>query len=84
MHESLLTYLLESYLLSLAFQGAKVSYLSYPLFLFLSPLPAHHLSPLSPVAKMLDKNNMMKLNNENYEIWKILMEAVTAGGGDDT
>jgi len=25
---------------------------------------------------MSDKNNMMKLNNENYEIWKILMEAI--------
>jgi hypothetical protein len=25
---------------------------------------------------MSDKNGMMKLNNENYEIWKILMEAI--------
>src|SRR5712692_10314054 len=36
------------------------------------------LSPLLPevvVATMLDKS-MMKLNNENYEIWKILMEAI--------
>ena len=31
---------------------------------------------LSPVVEMSDKNNMMKLNNENYEIWKILMEAI--------
>jgi hypothetical protein len=25
---------------------------------------------------MLDKHGMMKLNNENYEIWKILMKAI--------
>jgi hypothetical protein len=25
---------------------------------------------------MSDKHGMMKLNNENYEIWKILMEAI--------
>jgi hypothetical protein len=73
-----ITYLLESYLLSLAFWGAEVLYPSYPLFLFLSLsppplLPTYHLSPLLPIAKMSDKNNMMKLNNKNYKIWKILM-----------
>jgi hypothetical protein len=25
---------------------------------------------------MLDKPEMLKLNNENYKVWKILMEAV--------
>jgi len=33
------------------------------------------LLPEFVVATMLDKS-MMKLNNENYEIWKILMEAI--------
>src|SRR5258707_10889368 len=40
--------------------------------LHLSPSP---LLPEFVVATMLDKS-MMKLNNENYEIWKILMEAI--------
>src|SRR5258708_2580311 len=40
--------------------------------LHLSPSP---LLPEFVIAAMLDKS-MMKLNNENYEIWKILMEAI--------
>ncbi len=37
-------------------------------------LPSPSL-PEFVIATMLDKS-MMKLNNENYEIWKILMEAI--------
>src|SRR5260370_24036658 len=40
--------------------------------LHLSPLPS---LPEFVIATMSDKS-MMKLNNENYEIWKILMEAI--------
>src|SRR5260370_41006097 len=40
--------------------------------LHLSPSP---LLPEFVVAAMSDKS-MMKLNNENYEIWKILMQAI--------
>src|SRR5258707_3580255 len=64
----------------------SLSPVSNPLLLTAEPLlpvkgaETLHLSP-SPslpefvVAAMLDKS-MMKLNNENYEIWKILMEAI--------
>ena len=40
--------------------------------LHLSPSPS---LPEFVIAAMSDKS-MMKLNNENYEIWKILMEAI--------
>src|SRR5216684_1675969 len=49
---------------SLPVKGAKT--------LHLSPSPS---LPKFVIAAMLDKS-MMKLNNENYEIWKILMEAI--------
>ncbi len=35
-----------------------------------------HCCHLLPIAKMLGKHGMIKLNNENYKIWKILMEAI--------
>src|SRR5216684_1862014 len=50
--------------LSLPVKGAET--------LHLLPLPS---LPEFVIAAMSDKS-MMKLNNENYEIWKILMEAI--------
>src|SRR5713226_6664226 len=50
--------------LSLPVKGAKT--------LHLSPSPS---LPKFVIAAMSDKS-MMKLNNKNYEIWKILMEAI--------
>jgi len=50
--------------LSLPVKGAKT--------LHLSPSPS---LPKFVIAAMSDKS-IMKLNNENYEIWKILMEAI--------